>query len=64
MNKKAGKGYKLRERLQPFIEQDIQVLAELERKHARLAAEMNRRMIEAFIEGNPNLKLIQKTYKL
>jgi hypothetical protein len=52
------------EKLQPLIEQDMQVMAELERKHARFAAEMNRRMIEAFIEGNPNLNLIQKTYKL
>lgn len=55
-------GYKLRERLQPFIEQDIQVLAELERKQARLLNELNRRMVEIFINGRPGYE--RRTYKL
>lgn len=34
---------RLRERLQPFFDQDMQVIAELERKQVRLVAEANRR---------------------
>ena len=53
---------RFRERLQPFFEQDMQVLAELERKHARLANELNRRMVEQFINGRPGYE--RRTYKL
>lgn len=53
---------RFRERLQPIFDQDIQVIAELERKHARLMAEMNRRMVEMFINGDPGY--VHKTYKL
>ncbi len=56
------KGYKLLKRLQNHIEQDMQVLAELERKQARLLNEMNRRMVEIFINGRPGYE--RKTYKL
>lgn len=53
---------RFRERLQPFFDQDIQVLAELERKHARLANELNRRIVEEFINGRPGY--VRRTYKL
>ena len=50
---------KLRERLQPFIEQDIQVLVELERKRARLMALANERACEPLVPGQTH-----KTYRL
>ncbi len=53
---------RFRERLQPFFDQDIQVLVELERKQARLLNEMNRRMVEIFINGRPGYE--RRTYKL
>lgn len=40
---KRDKGYKLRKRLQPFLDMEIQVLAELERKLAREMALANER---------------------
>ena len=56
---KKDKGYKLRERLQPFIEQDIQVLVELERKLARQMALANERAMRPLVPGQTH-----KTYRL
>lgn len=53
---------RFRERLQPIFEQDMQVIAELERKHARLLNELNRRIVERYINGDPTLTL--RTYRL
>lgn len=50
---------KLRERLQPFIEQDMQVIAELERKLARMMALANERACEPLVPGQTH-----KTYRL
>jgi hypothetical protein len=45
--------YRLRKKLQPFIEQDMQVTAELERKLARQMALANERAMRKIIEAKP-----------
>ena len=56
---KKDAGYRLRERLQPFIEQDIQVLVEMERKLTRAMALANERACEPLVPGQTH-----KTYRL
>ena len=52
----ADKGYKLRKRLQPFIEQDMQVIAELENQMQRRLRTANRNVMRGyFLDQNPNL---------
>ncbi len=47
----ADKGYKLRARLQPFIEQDMQVIAELENQMMRRLHAANLRAMEPLVPG-------------
>jgi VIT1/CCC1 family predicted Fe2+/Mn2+ transporter len=47
---KKDAGYRLRERLQPFIEQDMQIQAELENQLMRKLAAANRRAMQPLID--------------